>query len=190
MNAADQIIYALPITSIWQLLGGDEPRHGRVRAVWRGGDGRNVALDDRKGCWFDHARSEGGGVLDLIIKVNRCTRADALKWLAARSGFKLGLGADARERERWRRTVERNRRIAREAAYFADATTILAETALASLKPTDPARSIYTELLVALHQSPVAEYERGASCRNRSRGRWSMPGSSIRSASRTSSLHT
>jgi hypothetical protein len=38
-------------------------KHGRCPAIWRGGDGDNVAIDRDK--WFDHRSKEGGGIIEL-----------------------------------------------------------------------------------------------------------------------------
>ena len=81
MRAADVLDQA-SITDVWAALGGDDLRHGRGRAWWRDGDGYSIALDDTKGCWFDHARGTGGGMLSLIETVLGCERRVAIKWLA------------------------------------------------------------------------------------------------------------
>lgn len=67
---------------MWQALGGDPPKRGRARAFWRDGDGLNVSLSDDKGAWYDFRDNSGGGILDLIQCVLKCSRQDALKWLA------------------------------------------------------------------------------------------------------------
>ena len=77
-----EIITRANITSVAIALGVGPIRHGRIRAWWRQGDGCNVSLDDRKNTWFDHARGQGGGMLDLIGAVRGCSRAEALAWLA------------------------------------------------------------------------------------------------------------
>jgi len=45
------------------VLGLTVNREGRCQAVWRGGDGYNVAL--KKDGWYDHKTKEGGGLLQL-----------------------------------------------------------------------------------------------------------------------------
>jgi 5S rRNA maturation endonuclease (ribonuclease M5) len=37
--------------------------HGRCAAVWRGGDGPNVAVSQTE--WYDHKAKEGGGIIEL-----------------------------------------------------------------------------------------------------------------------------
>lgn len=88
---APEIIGRVPITSVVAALGGTV-RHGRCRAFWRDGDGFNVSLNDERGAWFDHARGEGGGVLDVIQRALSCDRKAALQWLADRAGVSLDLG--------------------------------------------------------------------------------------------------
>src|SRR5262249_17232428 len=40
-------------------------------------------------CWRDFAANEGGGVIDLIVRVRQCTRRSALEWLAETAGIPL-----------------------------------------------------------------------------------------------------
>ncbi|HKD07679.1 MAG TPA: hypothetical protein VKB79_17395 [Bryobacteraceae bacterium] len=77
------------ISEVWRMLGGPPLRHGRGRAFWRDGNGLNVAIDDEKGVWMDHADGVGGGILDLISRVRGGSRSDALRWLADASGVTL-----------------------------------------------------------------------------------------------------
>jgi CBS domain-containing protein len=60
------MIANLRISEIWGRLGGGDIRKGRGQAFWRGGDGWNVALAPENGCWFDHARGVGGGILAQV----------------------------------------------------------------------------------------------------------------------------
>ena len=62
----------------------------RCQAKWRPkADGWNVSLNDDKNCWLDHVAVEGGGVLDLIIRVRDCSRLEALQWLSYLVGVPL-----------------------------------------------------------------------------------------------------
>jgi hypothetical protein len=70
-----------PILDVWRALGGGDLRRGRGRAFWRGGDGLHVAIEPKKNAWFDFARGEGGGVLDLVERARGCDRAAAGAWL-------------------------------------------------------------------------------------------------------------
>lgn len=45
---------------------GAEVKHGRCAAVWRGGDGPNIALTEKE--WHDHVAKVGGGILELCAK--------------------------------------------------------------------------------------------------------------------------
>ena len=110
---------AASIVAVWSALGGPEPRHGRGPAFWRGGDGHNVSLDQRRGVWYDHARGEGGGVIDLIDKVQGCDRASSLRWLASHLGVSLDDGRSVSGAER-QEYAERRRRAEEEAQALAD----------------------------------------------------------------------
>jgi hypothetical protein len=69
------------IIDVWQRLGGDDLRGGYGRAFWRDGDGWNVALDLKRGLWYDHVHDVGGGVLALVQTARNCDRRAALVWL-------------------------------------------------------------------------------------------------------------
>ena len=118
MSAAD-VIGAASICEVWEALGGGPLRFGRGNAFWRGGDGYNVALDDAKGAWYDFAKNEGGGILDLVQKVTNCNRRQALGWLADSRGLPLD---DYRftqsERDDWAQRRRRAERAADELALW------------------------------------------------------------------------
>ena len=148
------IIRTVSITGVFVKLGGDQPRNGHARAFWRDGDNpQAVSLNDEKGCWYDHRDNVGGGILDLIRRVRGGMRTDALEWLAEVNDITI----DSRPR-RDRASIAATRKHRRESAYFAIVARIMAETALESLAPEDPSRAIYTELIGALHTSPLSEY--------------------------------
>jgi hypothetical protein len=86
---AQDIVSRLPISEVYRLLGGSKISRNRGRAFWRDGQGMNVSLSDEKATWYDHAEGVGGGVLDLVVRVLGCNRADALKWLADAAGVAL-----------------------------------------------------------------------------------------------------
>src|SRR5205807_1761550 len=93
-KTASDVLTQLRISEAYRsLTGADLRRTGidryRVRATWRDGDGLNVALDDSRGAWYDHVANEGGGILDLIIRVNGGTRRGALRWAAECAGVDL-----------------------------------------------------------------------------------------------------
>ena len=88
-TAAGELVAQVRISRVWAALGGC-PLHGqRGQAFWRSGDGFNVALDEDRGVWCDHARGEGGGILDLIQHARGSSRQDALCWLADFAGVRL-----------------------------------------------------------------------------------------------------
>lgn len=87
---ATDIVSRVRISDVWQALGGGPLRHGRARAFWRDhADGLNVALNDDKGTWYDHARGEGGGIIALVQHVRGGTPREAVRWLAQQFGLPL-----------------------------------------------------------------------------------------------------
>ena len=82
------ILKSVRISDVWRALGGPEPVRGRACAFYRDGDNpQAVALDDEKGCWYDHRDNVGGGVLDLVQQVQGGSRADALRFAANVAGI-------------------------------------------------------------------------------------------------------
>lgn len=69
-NAARDVLSLIRITAVWLALGGSPLRYGRGRAWWRDGNGYNVSVNDAKSTWYDHAADEGGGILDLVVRVH------------------------------------------------------------------------------------------------------------------------
>lgn len=63
-------------------LGGPEVVHGRCRAWYRDGDGRNISVDEER--WFDHVTSRGGGPLQLAEAV--LGGAEGRRWYQERYG--------------------------------------------------------------------------------------------------------
>jgi hypothetical protein len=88
-DRANQILSRVTISQVWCALGGDPPKRGRASAFWRVTRDLNVSLNDAKGAWFDHARGEGGGILDLVSHVRGCDRKEALHWVADLAGVPL-----------------------------------------------------------------------------------------------------
>jgi hypothetical protein len=115
MNIAG-IIFAQPISTVWQVLGGDPPRCGRARAFYRNGENPGaVSLNDEKGGWYDFVAGQGGGVLDLVQQVRGCTRQAALRWLADLSSVPLDRNPLSRtERRRYARARMRVPGVAQE----------------------------------------------------------------------------
>ena len=99
---AREVLDRASIANAWTSLGGGPLRYGRGAAWWRDGDGHNVSLDESKGVWYDHARSEGGGVLNLVQTVLGCDGRAALHWLADHQGVELNDRPPTRaERRQW-----------------------------------------------------------------------------------------
>jgi len=77
------------IQFVTTVLGLTVNREGRCQAVWRGGDGYNVAL--KKDGWYDHKTKEGGGLLQLCALAKFSDNIQsAQNWL----GDWLGLKTD------------------------------------------------------------------------------------------------
>src|ERR1035438_8611063 len=91
MAVAAQILEAVKISDVYRALGGATlPGGRRGIAFWRdGANGFNVALNDEKGTWFDHAAGAGGGLLDLVVKAHGGTKHEGLRYLAALAGIDI-----------------------------------------------------------------------------------------------------
>lgn len=107
-----EAISSVRITEVWAGLGGGPLRHGRGRAFWRDGDGFNIALEDRKNAWCDHAHGSGGGVLDLIQKALGCDRSSAIAWLGSTFSLEIDHARPltAFEKRRWAQAREKAKR--------------------------------------------------------------------------------
>jgi hypothetical protein len=153
MIAADLISQAR-ISDVWGALGGPSLRSHRGPAWWRDGDGYNVALNDSKATWFDHARGEGGGVLDLVQAVRGCRRAEALAWLADYLGVQLSQPTSGM-RSQWKR----QRQDMRAAELWARAATALAEASLEEVDSCDPRRLGMTRIMQITRAGSLALLE-------------------------------
>jgi hypothetical protein len=107
-HTSADVIAAVHISDVYQALTGTKPRQAgigrfRARAIWRDGDGYNVALDDGRGCWYDHVTGEHGGVLSLVQVVRGGTKQESLRWTADLAGIELtDRPLTLMERERYR----------------------------------------------------------------------------------------
>jgi hypothetical protein len=128
------------ISEVYCLLTGKQPRRvgsdaWRAAAVWRGGDGLNVSLNDTRNVWRDFTANEGGGVLDLVVLICGGSRQDALRWLADFAGVPLeDRRLSPKQRADW---VEQRRQIERElpkAQLWQQAAVALGEEVLDTLK--------------------------------------------------------
>ena len=154
---AGEVCEAIPISRVWQELGGAAPKHGRAKAFYRDGDGLSVSLCDQRQVWHDFVTGEGGGVLDLIQHVRGGRRKDALEWLADLAGIRLDRMSRATRRElAAARTREQREGI--RAQWWAIAARMLSEQVLEHLPATNPERAVYTDLLSAIKSQPLAEY--------------------------------
>ena len=139
-TASRDVLTCIKISEACHTLTGIAPRRcgpSKYRAVatWRGGDGYTVSLDDSKGVWHDPVPDEGGGVLDLIVRVQGGNRAEALRWAADLVGIPLDNKPFTKaDRARWaaeRRELERALPGAR---YWRRAAIELSEELLSVLK--------------------------------------------------------
>ncbi len=119
-HPAEELLSRVSITDVWLALGGRPPRHGRAPAFWRKTRDSNVALDDEKNCWFDHARDEGGGVLDLIIRARGGDRKQAAKWLKDYLGLPVDRTLSAADKRDYARRKSAAEREARELVAWRD----------------------------------------------------------------------
>jgi len=121
-GTATEIISRVPITTVWRSLGCGPLVRGRGRAFWRDGDGLNVSVSDRKGCWYDFVAGTGGGVIDLVVYVKGGTRAEALAFVADLAGVKLETGKlTRREKRDYARQREQAQDLAQKCAWWAEA---------------------------------------------------------------------
>lgn len=88
-TAADVLDRIDFVQDVLPALGLPAPRWGRIAAPWRQTRDGNLAIDPVRGVWFDHARNEGGGMLDFIARVRGGTLAEALEWCARLAGVRL-----------------------------------------------------------------------------------------------------
>ena len=149
MAAVGAILEQTRISDVYQALTGKKPQRTgtdtwRGPATWRGGDGLNVALDDSKNVFHDFVSNEGGGVLDLVQRIDGGSRQEAVKWVADFAGVPLDDQPLSREqRHEWaeeRRRIEHHLPVA---ALWRRAATKLADELLDVLKaalfdPTQP----------------------------------------------------
>jgi hypothetical protein len=152
VNTAADVLAAVRISDVYLALSGIATKHHRGVAVWRGGEGWSVSLSDAKGVWFDHAAGEGGGILDLVMRVRGCDGAAALRWVADLIGVHLDdrplSPADRAHYARERRALERDLPIAllwmRAACHIAQ--QVVDELKAALFDPVSPDLSVIPEL--------------------------------------------
>ena len=76
----------------------------------RWGNHGSFSLDRNRGVWFDFESGEGGGVLDLVVKVLNIPRAEALEWLKIKAFLRPSMTAVPRHRPLPARTSSESRR--------------------------------------------------------------------------------
>ena len=139
-SSTEALIHAIPISQVYRQLTGLDPRRDgpgqwRAKATWRNGDGYNVSLHDGKQVWHDFVYADGGGTLDLIIRIRGGSRADALRWISESTGIPLDdrrfSRAERAQHAERRRQVEKNLPVAK---YWRRSAVPLTEEVLAELK--------------------------------------------------------
>lgn len=146
-NTVD-ILSRVRISEIYSALAGVKPKHDRSGechgpAVWRGGDGLHVSMRDDRGVWHDFVTNEGGGVLDLVVRIRGGSNRDALKWVAQFAGIDLGdRKLPAEDLQKWKEEKARVERYLPVAQLWRRAMVALADETLTHLKSTlfDPSR--------------------------------------------------
>jgi hypothetical protein len=139
-NSLGDILQRVRISHVYHALTGVKPRITgtdtcRGPAIWRGGDGDNVSMDDDRGIWHDFGNDSGGGILDLIVQVRGGSRADALRWLADFAGVRLDdRPLSVEERAKWARERADLECILPTAQFWRRAVVNLTEELLSTLK--------------------------------------------------------
>jgi hypothetical protein len=137
---AREILNRIKISDVYRALTSTEPRRTstdtlRGRAVWRDGNGLSVSLNDRRGFWHDFVTHDGGGVLDLIVRVRGDSHQDALRWLADLVGLPLDdRPLSPEERRRWAQQKRLFEQELPRARYWRRAAIVLCECLLDTLK--------------------------------------------------------
>ena len=76
--------YVLAMPAVARELLGEPNRHHSKPDDLRYGNNGSVSIDVQRGRWFDHEQNIGGGVLDLILREQGGTKAEARNWLKQR----------------------------------------------------------------------------------------------------------
>jgi hypothetical protein len=85
--------------------------------------------------WRDFVTDDGGGVLDLVMRVLGCSRADALRWCADLAGVTLDeTPSSPEDRARWARERRGFECELSDARYWRRTVIVLLEELLDSLK--------------------------------------------------------
>ena len=84
-----------------------EVKRGRYPAWFRGGDSDSLSVNDRFGSWHDFKTGQNGGILDLIELALRCSRREAVQWLADHHGVSLDGCRTPAEAHVWRQRSQR-----------------------------------------------------------------------------------
>ncbi|HWQ57123.1 MAG TPA: hypothetical protein VN442_25780 [Bryobacteraceae bacterium] len=140
MSTASEILSRVKIGDVFHALTGQQPHRAgrdtwRAAATWRDGDGLNVSGDESLAVWHDFATDEGGGVLDLIVRVRGGSRQDALRWLAEYTGTPLeDRPLSPEERAEYARKRDALERDLPKARYWKRAAVLLVEETLDGLK--------------------------------------------------------
>ena len=139
-SSASEILARIRISDVYRALTQTEPRRTspdslRGRAVWRNGDGFSVSLNDDRGLWHDFVTRDGGGILDLIVRVHGDSHQAALRWLADLVGHPLNdQPLSPEERRRWAQRLKNISTTLPKARKWRRAAGVLCEHLLEKLK--------------------------------------------------------
>ncbi len=61
----------------------------RAKCPIHNGDNPTFSYNETKGCWYCHSCGQGGGKVQLIVRLHNCTPKDALAWIARLAGVEL-----------------------------------------------------------------------------------------------------
>ncbi len=84
------------------LLGEPTTKH-RGGLEWRYGTYGSFSIDLNKNVYYDHEAGQGGGVLDLIVRVTGGDHRDAIEWLDTKG---IRITSDARKNGENRRPAQ------------------------------------------------------------------------------------
>lgn len=102
MMQADNVDFSRLMKPVALRLLGEPNRALTHNGTLRWGNHGSMKVDVEPGAWFDNEAKEGGGVLDLIMREERCDKAGAISWLEREGLIEPRLSANDDRRFAWR----------------------------------------------------------------------------------------